>query len=209
MWQWRRRVVVVVVLSIVTLVSAKSKVVMSWKNPAFVHNGKFKRVLALGMSDKTGIRADFEDALAAKLTEEGLEAVPAHTILLRPEGTQVDINYIRAQILEHKIDAVLVSRLIKVDHTVTYIPGGYHAPFPYYNNFYGYYGALYPMIYTPDYLKEEKKVRIETNLYAVGSGQGELVWTGFTDTFNPSNVDKEIGRLVKVVLKQMRSDGAI
>jgi hypothetical protein len=63
------------------------------------------------------------------------------------------------------------------------------------------------MVYTPDYIKEEKKVRIETNLYAVASGQGELVWTGVTDTFNPSsNVKKDIGRLVKVVLKQMQSD---
>jgi hypothetical protein len=163
----------------------------------------------LGLSDKTIVRADFEDALAAQLAEAGLEAVPANTILLRPEGTEVDLNYVRTQILENKIDAVLVSRLIKIDHSVTYVPGSYHAPFPYYNNFYGYYGAVHPMVYTPDYLKEEKRVRVETNLYAVASGEGELVWTGITDTFNPSNVKKDIGRLVKLVLKQMQSDGVL
>jgi hypothetical protein len=208
MCRLHRRIVSVVVLSIVTLVSAKSsKVVMSWKNPAFVPKGKFQRVLALGLSDKTAVRADFEDALAAQLAQAGLDAVPANTILLRPEGTQVDNNYVRTQILENKIDAVLVSRLIKIDHSVTYVPGGpYHAPFPYYSTFYGYYGAVYPMVYTPGYLKEEKKVRIETNLYAVASGQGELVWTGVTDTFNPSNVKKAIGRLVRLVLKQMQND---
>jgi len=200
-----------VTLLTIPVASAKSsKVVMSWKNPAFVRSGKFRRVLALGLSDKTAVRADFEDALAAQLTEAGLESIPGNTILLRPEGTKVDINYVRTQIRENKVDAVVVSRLVKIDHTVTYVPGEpAFTPFPYYNTFYGYYGAVYPVVYTPDYLKEEKKVRIETNLYAVESGQGELVWTGVTDTFNPSNVKKEIGRLVKLVLKQMQTDGAL
>jgi len=210
--RWLNRTILVslTVFSIVTLNSAKSKVVMSWKNPAYVPKSKFKRVLALGLSDKTGVRADFEDTLAARLAEAGFDSVPGNTILLRPEGTQVDINYVRTQILDNKIDAVVVSRLIKVENTITYVPGGpYVSPFPYYNTFYGYYGAVYPVVYTPDYLKEEKKVRIETNLYAVASGQGDLVWTGITDTFNPSNVKKEIGRLVNVVLKQMQTDGAL
>lgn len=65
------------------------------------------------------------------------------------------------------------------------------------------------MVYTPGYLKEERKVRIETNLYLTSSGEGELVWTGITDTFNPSNIDKAIDRLVKLVVKQMQRDGAL
>jgi hypothetical protein len=72
-----------------------------------------------------------------------------------------------------------------------------------------YYSAVYPVVYTPGYLQEEKKVRIETNLYVVSSGEGELVWTGITDTFNPTDVNKAIDRLVKLVVKQMRSDGAL
>ena len=183
---------------------------MSWKNPNFKPDTKFKRVLALGLSDKTGIRADFEDVLAAQLTAIGLESIPGNTILLRPEGTKLDLSYLRTQILENKIDAVVVSRLIKVDNTVTYIPGGpYMVPFPYYYSFYGYYGAVYPVVYTPDYLSEEKKVRIETNLYATNSGEGELLWTGVTDTFNPNNVHKAINNLVKLVTKQMQKEGVL
>ncbi len=40
-------------------------------------------------------------------------------------------------------------------------------------------------------------------------GEGELVWTGITDTFNPSNVDKAINRLVKLVVKQMQSEDVL
>ena len=68
--------------------------IMSWRNPNFAGK-KFQRVLALGLSDKTGIRADFEDVLAAQLAATGVEAIPGNAILLRPEGTQFDLNYLR------------------------------------------------------------------------------------------------------------------
>lgn len=199
-----------VALLAITIAPAKSsKLVMSWANPN--HPGKkFHRVLALGMSDKTAVRADFEDAMSEQLAATGVEAIPGNTILLRPEGAQIDLNYIKGQIRENKIEAVVVSRLLKVEKSVTYVPGSpYVVPYPYYNSFYGYYGAVYPVVYTPGYLKEEKKVRIETNLYVVSSQEGELVWTGVTDTFNPSNVHKAINGLVKLVVKQMQSEGVL
>ena len=201
---------IVIVLLAVSLATAKSsKLVMSWKNPNYVAR-KFHRVLALGLSDKTGVRANFEDALAEQLAATGMETIPGNSILLRPDGTQFDLNYLKTQVRENQIDAVVVSRLIKVDNTVTYIPGSaYVAPFPYNNTFDGHYGEGYPVVYSPDYLREEKKVRIETNLYVISSQEGELVWTGVTDTFNPSNIQKAINGLVKLVVKQMQIDQAL
>jgi len=207
-----RRILVTLISLLVVMSAAgkSSKLVLSWKNPAYVEGKKFHTVLALGLSDKTVIRADFEDALAAQLAQLGMDTVPGNAILLRPEGTQSDLNYIRTQIRDNKIDAVVVSRLVKVENTSTYVPGtAYAPPFPYYSSFYGYYGAVYPVVYSPGYLREEKKVRIETNVYATSSGEGELVWTCITDTFNPTNLDKAIDRLVKVVVKQMQSDGVL
>jgi hypothetical protein len=49
--------------------------IMSWKNPHYAAR-KFHQVLALGLSDKTGVRANFEDALAAQLASAGVEAIP-------------------------------------------------------------------------------------------------------------------------------------
>jgi hypothetical protein len=125
-------------------------------------------VLTLGLSDKTSVRADFEDALASQLAVTGIECIPGNTILLRPEGTQFDLQYLTTQVRENRIATIVVSRLIRVDNSITYVPGTpYIAPYPYYNTFYGYYGAVYPLVYSPGYLKKEKKVRIETNVYAV------------------------------------------
>ncbi len=206
----RKALTIVIVVAAVTLAFSKPKLVMSWKNPSYVTDKKFQRVLALGLSEKTEVRADFEDALARQLSRTGVTAIPGHNILLRPESTQLDLNYLKAQIVENKIDAVVVSRLIKVDNKVTYIPGGPSVlPFPYYTTFYGYYRVIYPVVYSPDYLREEKKVRIETNLYSTASPDGDLVWTGVTDTFNPSSVHKTINGLVKLVVKEMQSEGVL
>jgi hypothetical protein len=204
-------VIVIVFAAATMLFGASSKLVMSWKNPGYTPTKKLHRVLALGFSNRMEIRVDFEDALAAELASKGLEAVAGNTILLRPPGTKLDLNYLREQIAANQIEAVVVSRLIKVDNTVTYIPGAaYTVPFPYYNTFYGYYGTLYPVVYSPGYLQKEKKVGVETNVYYVnGAPDGQLIWTGMTDTFNPSNEHKAIKGLVNLLVTKMEKEGAL
>jgi hypothetical protein len=203
----RKLLAIALVLGAILAFGKSSKLVMSWKNPNYTAGNKFHRVLALGLSDKTEVRADFEDALAAQLAGTGLEAVPANTILLRPQATQLSLTYLRTQIRENRIEAVVVSRLIKVEETTTFVPGTpYMVPFPYYNTFYGYYGTLYPVVYSPGYLQKEKKVRIETNLYLTSTQEGQLVWTGITDTINPSDVHKAIKGLVQLVVAKMQKE---
>jgi hypothetical protein len=201
--------VLVLTLTAATLADGKStKLVTSWKNPEY-SGPAFHRILVLGMSVKPGVRADFEDALSKLVTRDGVEAVPGNTILLRPEGSKLDINYLKSQIKEFRIDAVIVSRLVKVDKSITYVPGQPYMPYPYYGSFYGYYGAVYPVVYSPDYLREDTTVRVETNVYAVTSGEGQLVWTGVSDTFNPSSADKVIDALSKLIVKELQKEAII
>ena len=48
---------------------------------------------------------------------------------------------------------------------------------------------------------------IETNLYATTTPEGELVWTGISDSFNPSSAKKTINNVVKVVVKDLEKEG--
>ena len=201
--------VLVLTLTAAILADGKStKLVTSWKTPEY-SGPAFHRILVLGMSAKPGVRADFEDALSKLVTRDGVEAVPGNTILLRPEGSELDINYLKSQVKEFRIDAVIVSRLVKVDKSITYVPGQPYMPYPYYGSFYGYYGAVYPVVYSPDYLREDTTVRVETNVYAVTSGEGQLVWTGVSDTFNPSSADKVIDALSKLIVKELQKEAII
>ena len=201
--------VLVLTLTAATLADGKStKLVTSWKNPEY-SGPAFHRILVLGMSAKPGVRADFEDALSKLVKRDGVEAVPGNTILLRPEGSKLDMNYLKSQVKEFRIDSVIVSRLVKVDKSITYVPGQPYMPYPYYGSFYGYYGAVYPVVYSPDYLREDTTVRVETNVYAVTSGEGQLVWTGVSDTFNPSSADKVIDALSKLIVKELQKEAII
>ena len=206
----KRILVFLLVLAAVTLANGKStKLVASWKNPEY-SGPRFHRILVLGMSAKPGVRADFEDTLSKLVARDGVEAIPGNTILLRPEGTHLDMNYLKTQIRDFKIDAVIVSRLVKVESSTTYIPGqAYVVPYPYYRSFYGYYGAVYPVVYSPDYLSTDTRVRVETNVYASTAPDGELVWTGISDTFNPSSADKVIDGLSKLLVKELQKESVL
>ncbi len=192
-----------------TLGFAKStKLIVSWKNPQF-SGGNFKKVLVIGMSANPARRADFEDALAASLARPGVEVIPGNSILLRPDASPLNMDYLRLQVRDFKIDAVVVSRLVSIKDSVTYIPPDVASPFGYYHSFYGYYGAVAPLVYSPGYLIEEKTVRIETNVYAVTPPDGQLLWTGTSDTFNPKNAQKVISGVVKLVTQELDKQGVL
>ena len=205
----KKMLVVGLVFAGLTVGYCKStKLLTSWKNPNYAGQ-PFHKILVIGMSNNPATRADFEDALSLKIARNGVDAIPGNTILLRPGTGKLDLDYIRAQVRENHIDAVVVSRLVKVDKSVTRIPGqSYVIPYGYYRSFYGYYGTVYQQVYTPDYLREDTTVRIETNLYATTSPDGELIWTGTSDTFNPKSAHKVIDALVKLVVKEFEK-GAI
>ena len=205
----RRFAMVMAVLLVASAIGNcnSAKLVASVKNPSY-SGQRFKKVLVIGMSDDPAIRSDFEDALASKLARDGVEAIPGHSILLRTDSANMDMGYLKAQIREHHIEAVLLTRMVRVDKSVTYIPGhSYTIPYPYYNSFYGYYPVAYRQVYSPDYLREDKTVRIETNLYNTATPEGELVWTGISDSFNPSSAKKTINNVVKVVVKDLEKEG--
>jgi hypothetical protein len=189
--------------------SKSTKLLTSWKNPDYAGQ-RFHKILVIGMSNNPATRSDFEDALSLKIARNGIEAIPGNSILLRQETGKVDLDYLKAQIRENQIDAVVVSRLVRVSKDVTYIPGqSYVIPYGYYRSFYGYYGAVYQQVYSPDYLREDTTVRIETNLYAATPPDGELIWTGTSDTFNPKSAHKVIDALIKLVVTELEKEAIL
>ena len=192
-------------------VNAKSiRMVTTWFNPKY--EGKaFHKILVVGVAQNLEVRADFEDEMAATIARRGIETIPGNQILLRPDPqAKPDLDALRAQIRDNHIDAVVVSRLLKIDKKVTSVPSStYIAPFPYYYSFYGYLGAVYPVMYDPGYEREDTTVSVETNVYATSKPDGDLVWTGISESFNPKSAKKVADGLVREVPKQMEKDGLL
>jgi hypothetical protein len=206
-----RLVVLSIFLLALAAASGKSiKMVTSWLNPKY-QGQTFHKVLVIGVAQDPEVRADFEDEMAAQLARPGMQTIPGNQILLRPDPkAKPDLVYLREQIRANQIDAVVVSRLLRIDKKVTSVPSStYIAPFPYYYSFYGYLGAVYPVVYDPGYTKVDTTVAVETNVYATSAPDGELVWTGASDSFNPKSAKKVADDLVKLVPKQMEKDGLL
>jgi hypothetical protein len=198
-------------LAVLATGSGKSvKMITSWFNSNY-EGQTFRKILVIGVAQDLEVRADFEDAMAAEIARPGIETIPGNHILLRPDPkVKLDLAYLRGQIRDNHIDAVVVSRLLKVDKKVTVVPSStYVAPFPYYYSFYGYLGAVYPVVYDPGYTREDTTVIVETNVYATSKPDGDLVWNGFSKSFNPKSAKKIVDGLVKEVPKQMEKDGLL
>jgi hypothetical protein len=198
-------------LAVLASISGKSvKIITSWFNPNY-EGHTFHKILVIGVAQNLEVRADFEDDMAAQIARPGVETIPGNHILMRPDpDVKLDLDYLRGQIYDNHIDAVVVSRLLNVDKKVTYVPSStYIAPYPYYYTFYGYVGAVYPLVYDPGYTREDTTVSVETNVYATSKPDGDLVWNGVSKSFNPKSAKKMADGLVKELPKQMEKDGLL
>ena len=50
---------------------------------------------------------------------------------------------------------------------------------------------------------------METNFYSTAKRDGELVWSGTTDTVDPHSTTSAIDGIVKILVKQFESDKLI
>jgi hypothetical protein len=194
--------VMALLLATATVALAGPKLVSSYKNPKY--SGKpLTNILVIGMNGRAEGRADFEDNMALQLARPGIQAVPSYTLLPRPEATPIDMNELKGVIREHKFDAVVVGRMVRVSKKVTEVP-----PVSYYG-FYGYYSAFAPIMYDTGYIQIDTTVQIETNVYSIGDGEGELAWTCTSNSINPTDRLKSIKQVVKLILENLEKSNMI
>jgi hypothetical protein len=58
-------------------------------------------------------------------------------------------------------------------------------------------------------MQTEKVAQVEVNFYSTVPPDGELVWTGTTNSFDVGSVKKVIKDLVKIVTKELEKENVI
>jgi hypothetical protein len=188
--------------------SGSPKLELSWKNPNYT-DGTFKNILVLALNGQAANRAEFEDELVAAIARPGETVAPSYEFIARPDATPIDPNDLRQIVRGQKFDAIVVARLTKNYQKTTYVPGEVYTPLPYYGTFYGYYAALAPIVYSPGYMTTEKEAQVEVNFYSTAKPDGELVWTGTTNTFDSGSAMEAIKELVKIVVQALEKEGIV
>jgi len=194
------------------LLASAPKLEFSWKNPG-APAGPFKNIMVLALNGKAENRAEFEDELVAAIAGPNQVAQQSYQFVPRPDDAPLNLKELKSnlklQIREQKFDAVLVARVVKKVDKQTYVPGEVYTPVPVYQTFDGYYEAMAPVVYTPGYMETEKEAQVEVNFYSTAKPDGELVWTGTTNTFDAKSPMKAIHELVKVVSKELENEKII
>ena len=178
----------------------------TWKapdaQPLTFKNGD--KVLAMVVSPNESTRRGAEASLAAELTKQGLEGVPAYTVI--PSEAIRDKDKARELVRASGAVGVVAMRVTGQEKEVSSSPGMYTGP--YYGGFWGgYYGWGWGAAYSPGYLRTDTIVSVETLVYDLN--QNKLVWAGQSETTNPSKAESFIRELVDESVKEMKKQGLI
>ncbi len=176
-----------------------------WRDPSYA-GGPLRTMLVMGISEETGIRRIFEDEFSARLKSVGVVAIPSYTLI--PRDGPAERAVIDAAIEKAGAQGVLATRLLRIERRTSYAPG-YIGAVPavgYYRNFHGYYSSAW-VRYAPPQVYDYDIVALETNLWS--PRQGELIWSGITESFAPSDVRRATQEFADVIIKALREQKLI
>ena len=176
---------------------AATEIVNQWSNPSYAAVS-FKRILVIGVSKQTTIRRNFEDEFVAQLRAAGADAVPSYEFT--PESGPVEESRLERAVKQAGADAVITTRLVRVERQAEYIPGTYR-PYPGFG-FYRWYSSAWVGFYEPPRLRYYDIYTSETSLHDVRNDR--LVWSGIAKTRQLGDIRQETKEYVEVVIAALR-----
>lgn len=169
----------------VVAATAKTKIVTTpdGKQPA---EGPPHKILVLAISPDPSVRSGFEDAITGELSLRGAKAVSSFVSF--PQLPK-ERGPFEKTLIADGYDAVTVSRLVGRDDKLEWTPGMTTYSTDYIGmDAWGGYWYTYQLVFVPGYLDAETSVRVRTDLWRTSGTTGHLVWSGTTDTFEPTSV---------------------
>jgi len=168
---------------------ASTTIVDQWQRPGF-SGGPFKRILVVGVTKEATVRRIFEDEFVRQLHARGTDAVASYTLI--PEDGQVDRPRLERAVKESRADAVIVTRVLKVEQRTQVVPGT--PAFPGFGtDIYGFYGSGWGGVWTgyasPPAVFQYDEVKVETKLFQ--AGDAALVWAAQSEVFAPTDARKD------------------
>ncbi|HEY7318540.1 MAG TPA: hypothetical protein VIE89_13270 [Candidatus Binatia bacterium] len=186
----------ITVCAVLTACAASTKIVNQWVSPDYI-SPRFKKIMVIGVSKQPSIRRTFEDQFVNKLRATGVEAVPSYVYI--PEDGPVDEGRLQAALKQAGADAVIITRLVRVEKK-TQVSPGFYQPAPAFG-FYRGYSAAWVGYYEPPRVYQYDVYISETSLYDMN----QLVWSGTVETTSTGDINKEIEGYVAAVIEALKS----
>lgn len=189
-----------------------TKLTNSWKRTE-ADAKSFKKLGVVMLSPKVSNKATIETELAELLREKGIKASTTYNIFpLAGKNDvikQLDLDpdqlkeYITKRVNKFEFDGLLIVSLLDKQQEEQYNRGSsVTLVAPAYSYYYaGYYSYVTNAMYSPGYYSTTTTYLLDTNLYDAISG--ELIWTGQTETKDPTSVLKESKKFAELIVREM------
>ena len=196
--------IIIPLLFVIVAISCgpNTHITKSWRDPsATIDNSKLNKVLISAfMKDETSRRV-VEQTLVDRMKGKGVSSFTYFG------GTNPkDDGTLEQKLKGDGFDGAVVLRFLNMDKELNYVPGTSTYP-GYYSRYGGYYYNSWGAYSSPGYYTEDKVYNIETNIYSLKADSSKLIWSGVTQTTNPSKLDKMVTEIADVVNEKMRKEG--
>ena len=195
---------ILISFSSIIMSCTSTKITSTWRNQDNkIVIEKLNKVLVVAMfKDETSNRKA-EDQMVSYLQGKG---IPSYNYL-NANFNKKNVEVIQDKIKKDGFDAAVTMRLIDVDKEKIYTPAQTSFYPDYYRNFSGYYYNRFNYNTNPGYYSTTKTYTVETNVYSIKSDK--IIWSGLTESTNPSGAKKMTEEVAKAVYKQMVKEGFI
>ena len=177
---------------------AATKFESSWTNPE-AGPLRFNKTLAVYMTSDESSRRIAEDRLVQQIGP----ARSAASYTLIPGAEMMDTEKAKEKVREAGFDGAVVMRVIEERQEVSYVPPTYYRS--------GYWGGYnsrgWRAAYDPGYLRTDKIVRVETNIYSLA--EEKLIWSGVSETFDPSSTGSMVDQIATAAAAELQSRGLL
>ena len=163
-----------------------------WVNPEAGKRTLVNNVLVIGINRDSTARRIYEDAIVAQFAARGIKGQPSYKLL--PELGPAPPPDIEMTVRNAGVDAVLVSRTVRVSTDIRVTPGHSYGP----AGFYGMWGGAFstaPNVYTV------QNVEVESRLFDVKDLA--LLWSGSSTTNPTSSMQQTITEFATVLIKAL------
>jgi hypothetical protein len=174
-----------------------TQLVHQWSNPGYPL-ASFKKVMVIGVTKQAGIRRTFEDEFTAQLKAAGANATPSYLYI--PQDGHVGEAALKQALKEAATDAVIITRLVRVQQKTEIAPG-YYAPDPG-MAVHPLYTTAWNDYYEPPIVYRSEIYTCETSLYDTIKNQ--VVWKGTAQTEARGNISQEIKDYAEIIINALK-----
>jgi hypothetical protein len=190
-----RRALAVAGAAAIVLGCGSSKLVSQWRDPQS-SGPPLRNVLVIAVKNDPVRRRIWEDAFTGAIGERGAKVTPSHQLF---PNALPDTAAVVAKVRESGYDGVIVVRTTGRDSQTRYVPPTTTLePVTRWDRFSNTYVTYYREVTTPGYVESQRVVGSEVSVWRTGDG-GRLVWSGLTETVDPSSpgdFSKELSKLI-------------